>query len=82
MNELVSILLSQVLPAVVTAAVTWFFARKKNNAEASGSELENVEKALVIYRGIITDLHDKIKLLEAELDRVQKLLEEAKQTKK
>lgn len=82
MNELVSILLNQVLPSALTGAATWFVARRKNNADASASELDNVEKALAIYRGIVHDLHDKIKELEAELDRLQKLLEAEKQTKK
>ncbi len=79
MNELFTFLLTNVLPPFATAVAAWLFARRKNNAEASSSELENVEKALAIYRAIIHDLHEKIKQLEEELERVQAMLTEYKQ---
>lgn len=81
MNQLINVLLTQVLPMIASSAATWYFTRKKNNAEASTNELENVEKALVIYRSIIHDLHEKIKILETELDRVQGMLADARKLK-
>lgn len=71
-------LLTSVLPSVLTGAATWYFSRRKYKAEASSSELENVEKALAIYRSIISDLNGKIKELEIELEQLQKLVSEYK----
>ncbi len=34
----------------VPASVTWFLARRKNNADAKSSELDNVEKAIKVWR--------------------------------
>jgi predicted RNase H-like nuclease (RuvC/YqgF family) len=52
------------LAPIVTAIVGWVLGKRKTNAEATTSEMENVEKALKIYREIITDLDEKIKRLE------------------
>lgn len=75
MNETLSSILTTVVPSIVTGVLTWFFTRRKNKAEVSASELENVEKALVIYRSIINDLNGKIKLLEAEIERLQAVVD-------
>lgn len=55
--------------------VTWLFGRRKQRAETKTSELENVEKALEIYRKIlednsqqITSLKDEVRKLEEKLD--------------
>lgn len=79
MNEILSSILSTVVPAVVTAAVGYLVGKRKNNADASRSELDNVEKALIIYRGMIQDLTSKIKELELHVERLEKLVDELKQ---
>ncbi len=60
-----------ILAPIATAVVGWFIGKRKTNAEASQSEIENVEKALGIYRNIIEDLNSKIQALE---DRVTTLI--------
>lgn len=78
MNESLISILKDIIPPVVTALVAWFLARKKNRAEVSGSELENVEKALSIYRSMVHDLRDKIKELEDYVDELERIIEEYK----
>lgn len=79
MNEALSSILTTVIPPVIMAAVGYLVARKKNNAETSGSELDNVEKALAIYRSMVQDLSTKVKELEDQVERLEKLIEEYKQ---
>lgn len=81
MSETLRDILTTTLPPAISAAVAWIFARRKNNASANASELENVEKALVIYRGIITDLHNKIKELEVKLGEMEKIIKDYNQKK-
>jgi predicted RNase H-like nuclease (RuvC/YqgF family) len=79
MNEVVNSILTSVVPAIATAIVGYLVARKKYNAEASGSELDNVEKALAIYRSMVQDLSAKKRELEEQVERLEKLIEEYKQ---
>lgn len=79
MNETLISILSGVITAVPTTVITYMATRKKSKAEASGSELDNVEKALNIYRNMVQDLSAKCRELEAQVERLEKLLEEYKQ---
>lgn len=67
------------LTPVATAAGGVWYGKRKTNAEAATSEMENVEKALIIYRGIISDLDEKVKRLEESLNRLQKRLSEVEE---
>jgi predicted nucleic acid-binding Zn-ribbon protein len=57
--------------------VGWVLGKRKTNAEATASEMANVEKALGIYREMVTDLGDKVSRLEQELGNLRKQLNEA-----
>ena len=50
----------------------WFFTRKKTNAEAKGSELENVEQAIRIWRETAEKLSKRVDELSAEVDELRK----------
>lgn len=78
MNDTLHFFLTNVLPSIITGVATWLVTRKKNMAEVSASELDNVEKALVIYRSIINDLNGKIKQLEQELEEMERVVSEHK----
>lgn len=39
-----------IFSTLVGSGITWFFARRKNTAEAQGNEIDNVEKVIKIYR--------------------------------
>ena len=45
----------------VVSFITWFFARRKNDAEAKGTELDNVEKAIAVWREMAESLELKLK---------------------
>ena len=57
------------LTPIVTALAAWFFARRKNNADAKTSELDNVEKAIKIWRTLSQDMEFKFK---ADIDELRK----------
>ena len=50
---------------------TWIFARKKTNAEAKGSELENVEQAIKIWRETAEKLSARVDELSKEIDELR-----------
>ncbi len=52
MNENVLLILS----SVVTSIVTWLLTRRKINAEAESSELDNVAKAVKVWRELNEEL--------------------------
>jgi septal ring factor EnvC (AmiA/AmiB activator) len=49
----------------------WFFTRKKSNAEAKGSELENVEQAIKIWRETAEKLSLRVDELSKEIDELR-----------
>lgn len=49
----------------------WFFTRKKTNAEAKGSELENVEQAIKIWRETAEKLSNQVNDLRNEVDELR-----------
>lgn len=57
-----------VVPGVVMSVLTWFLARRKNKAEATTNELDNVEKAIKIWRELSSDLNVR---LTKEIDELR-----------
>jgi len=49
----------------------WLFTRKKTNAEAKGSELENVEQAIKIWRETAEKLSKRVDELSREVDELR-----------
>lgn len=45
---------------VVSGWTSWFFARKKYNAEVDSSEIENLKKSLEFYESIVKDNNKKL----------------------
>jgi len=45
----------------------WLFGKRKLKAEAQNSELENIEKAVTIWRQIASDLEGKFTALQSEV---------------
>lgn len=50
----------------------WLFGRRKQKAEAESSELDNVEKAVAIWRQIASDLEGKFTALQTQVTELQK----------
>jgi len=60
-------LILPIISSIVSAVFTFVFTRRKNNAEVKSAELDNIDKALGIYRKIATDLEDEILSLRREM---------------
>lgn len=54
------------ITGVVSSLVTWFAARRKNIATVQSNELDNVEKAVKIYREQLQDIGDRWKAASDE----------------
>lgn len=50
-----------------TGFIAWFFARKKNAAEAKSVELENVAAAVTIWREAAEELSKQLKIYNDQL---------------
>ena len=82
MNTEILLLLSN----VVTGIACWFVGKRKTNAETDNLILLNLEKSMLIYQDLITNLkeeihklNNKIKDLESKVDT---LMEENRRLKK
>jgi septal ring factor EnvC (AmiA/AmiB activator) len=60
MYALVDILVASGFSGVVMTVVTWIFTRRKNKADATASELDNVEKAIKIWRELSDELETRM----------------------
>lgn len=63
-------LLLIIIPSIVSSVLTWFFYRKKYVAETQTNELDNVQKALAIYRDTILDLKTDLEDLRKKITEV------------
>lgn len=52
----------------ITALLTYLVTRRRQTAEAKGSELDNVEHAVKIWRELATDLDKKLESLNTKCD--------------
>lgn len=57
--------------AISTALLGYLFGKRKTTAEAAKIELENVEKAIKIWRGIAEDLSKKVEELSKSLNEMR-----------
>lgn len=60
MYALVDILVASGFSGVVMTIVTWIISRRKNKADATASELDNVEKAIKIWRELSDELEARM----------------------
>lgn len=69
------------ISTIVTAVITWFLAKRKNNAEAKIAEIDAEVKAGEFYRSLLDDaknrLADAFKMIE-ERDKIIKVLDDEK----
>lgn len=69
MTESLQNILLPIVSALGAGFTTWIFARRKNTAEAEGTELDNVEKGLSIYFRMIKQLEEKINLQDFIIEK-------------
>jgi peptidoglycan hydrolase CwlO-like protein len=60
------------LGAVGSGFAGWLFGRAKQNAETKGTELDNVEKAVEIWREMASDLRGQFNALQTEVLTLQR----------
>lgn len=48
------------ITTIVSGWTSWFFARKKYNAEVDSNEIENLKKSLEFYESIVKDNNKKL----------------------
>jgi peptidoglycan hydrolase CwlO-like protein len=59
------------LSALLSSATTYIFTRRKNRADAGNRELDNVDKAISIWRALAQDLEKKIEKLEQQMKEME-----------
>lgn len=85
-------IIQDVIMVGIPALVTWFFARRKNNAETKNAEIENEVKAAEFYRILLDDamkrleiaigtINNQEKQIKSLLTEVEHLTEELKKYK-
>ncbi|WP_271783876.1 hypothetical protein [Aquimarina algiphila] len=68
-------ILLPLITSFVTGFITWFFARRKNNADARSAEIDNEVKAADFYKALLDDAGRRLDIaIEAieERDRIIK----------
>lgn len=74
--ELLKEILLPIITTSVGALVGWFFGRPKEKAELQTSELDNVDKAVKIYREMIEDLGEKYAKAISDLEKANHRVKE------
>jgi flagellar biosynthesis chaperone FliJ len=82
MNETILLFLSN----AVTGIAAWYVGKRKTNAETDNLILLNLEKSMLIYQDLITNLKEEIKQLNNKIQdlesKVDTLMEENRRLKK
>jgi capsule polysaccharide export protein KpsE/RkpR len=92
MKELLIENLGVVIAGLATGFGGWFYGRKKADAEAESSQIENAEKLLIFYKNMVDDLGQRLEnsilrfnaaenTIRQLEDRVNELTEELKKYK-
>lgn len=72
--------LKELLPILVTALVTYFLSRKKENAETQVKLLEAEERAFEVYRKMLDDLTNRfekaVDTIETQREQIKSLIAE------
>lgn len=64
---MLSDLLLIIIPSFLTAVTTWILSRRKYIAQTQSNELDNMEKAVKIWRDLSLDLEQRLKVEIREL---------------
>ena len=82
MNETILLFLSN----AVTGIAAWYVGKRKINAETDNLILLNLEKSMLIYQDLITNLKEEIQQLNNKIQdlesKVDTLMEENRRLKK
>ncbi len=77
--EPIQTIILNLLTALGTGTITWFFARRKNKAEAHRSEIGNIDAMLTVYQKMLDDLSDRLtsqkQIIELQENEIKQLKE-------
>ena len=54
--------MKELLLIIIPSALTYFFARRKENVDLCGERLDSLEKSITVYNTIIDDILVKIRI--------------------
>ena len=60
MNVEIQLALIGIGSAVISSFCTWFFSRKKTNAEVDSTQLDNLAKQLEFYKNLVADYKQQL----------------------
>lgn len=69
-----------VITSFIGALVGWWFGRPKEKMDLQTSELDNVDKAVKIYREMIEDLGEQLRKAISELNEAKTTIRELENT--
>lgn len=64
------------ISAIISSSLTYFFTRSKQKEETRANELDNVQKALEVYRSIIGDLENDLKKTKNQIEELNTMINE------
>lgn len=64
------------ISAIISSSLTYFFTRSKQKEETRTNELDNVQKALEVYRSIIGDLENDLKKTKNQIQELNTMINE------
>jgi len=76
MNDTIGTIIIALFSSIATGLGSWIFARKKNAAEAKSVELENVSKAVEIWREAAENLNAQLKIYTEQYEKMRQENEE------
>ncbi|WP_172914048.1 cell wall anchor protein [Capnocytophaga canis] len=80
MFEFIQEHLVALIASFISGLAGWFFGRPKEKIELQGGELDNVDKAVEIYRKMIEDLRGQLLIAIEELGEARKTIKELEST--
>ena len=76
MNENILIAIAGAITTVVSGFVSWFFAKKKYNAEVDSNLIENVQQSLEFYKALADDNKSRLEDVLEENNSLRKEIAE------
>ena len=71
--EILQLIISAISGGVLTGVITLGAQRKKANAQAKSSELDNTKKAIEIWRSLAKDLETRLDKSEQEIEKIRQM---------
>ena len=71
-------MIENIIITIVTTLIGYFIGYKKSKNEIEGGRLENLEKSINIYQGVIDDLGKKVEELTVQITKLETIIDSLK----